>query len=31
MKKVVELLSNLGMAVTFGKREQAKTGLITLK
>jgi len=30
-KKVVELLSNLGRAVTFGKQGAAKTGQITLK
>jgi hypothetical protein len=30
-EKVVELLSNLGRAVTFGKREGAKTGQITVK
>jgi hypothetical protein len=30
VKKVVELLSNLGSAVTFGKRVGVKTGQITV-
>ncbi|WP_316330458.1 hypothetical protein [Enterobacter sp. 168J2] len=31
MKKVVKLLSNLGLDVVFGKRGRSETGQITVK